>query len=117
MNVCESLDHGMDVVGSTESIALALKAAVRNGRAKVLDTLLGYPEGDDDTRQWCMMSTLLADGLPLSHVAVHYSHLATVSVLLPAGADEIASDENGRCASEITELREDIDLATEAGIL
>lgn len=107
------LYQGVDVVGSTESIASAIASAVRNGRAKCLDTLLGHFEGDVTRRRFARWSQ---DGVPLLHFAVSFGQLVTLDVLLAAGADETAVDGDGRRAREVIGSQGGVDLATEAAI-
>lgn len=80
------LHNGMDLFDSTQCIGSAVESAVQNSHAEILHTLLGYPNGDDDTRRRRATWTLPPDDTPLLHVAVLYGHLATVSALLAAGA-------------------------------
>lgn len=89
------LNHGTDVVGGAESIASAMGFALRDGRAVVLDTLLGHPKRDDDRRQLRARWKRSTDDRTLFHVAVLHGHLTTASVLLAASADETALDTNG----------------------
>lgn len=109
------LDNGMDAVGSAEAvIPSAMGCALCHGRAKILETLLGHFEGDDVTRrhfaQWRV------GGVPALHYAVATGRLATVSVLLAAGADERATDNHGRGAHEVIRLEGGIDPAMEAAV-
>lgn len=109
------LDHGNDVVGSAGCLARAVGSAVYKGRIKILAALLGYRIGGEATRQH--LARWSQDGVPVLHFAVSLRQLASVSILLAAGADETALDTNGRCASEMADLGEDTDPAAEAAIL
>lgn len=57
------LDHRMDAVDSTESIAIAVGGAVRNVRATHLDVLLSHFDGDDDTQRMLLDKATKKDGL------------------------------------------------------
>lgn len=113
--LCILLDHGMRAVGNILSIASAMEAAVRHGRVKGLDALLGHFEGNGDTRQ--RLARLRRSGEPLLHFAVSIGRPAIVSVLLAAGADETATDKDGRLPSEMTDSENGIDQATKTTLL
>lgn len=92
------LENGMDAVGGAEAIPSAVGSALMNDRPRCMDILLGHFNGDDDTRRhfarWRFFNT------PILNLAVSLGSLATVSVLLAAGADETTVDMKGRLASE-----------------
>ena len=109
------LDHGMGAVGSKTAIALAMRFAVGNGRAKSLGALLGHFDRGDGTLQ--RFPRLGDGGLPLLHVAVLNARLTTVSVLLAAGADEMVVDDDGEYAREMVDVDDEFDPVTKGALL
>ena len=109
------LDHGMDAIGSTDSIAAALGSAVCNGRARNAYEMLARVHGDDERQRLARVRP--GGGPTLLRCSVSHGLLAMTSVLLAAGADETALDEDERRASEVMHSEDDVDPVTEAALL
>lgn len=109
------LDHGMDAVGGAAAIPSAMGLALVRGLAKNLHALLSHFEGDDDARRH--FARRREGGIPALNYAVSTGHLATVGVLLGAGADETEADNGGWYASEMVNWEDNIDLATKAALI
>lgn len=110
------LDHGTGgVVGSAESITEALRSAVRYGRARSLDAILGHVGGEEGLHRF--LARWRPSGSPVAHFAVSHGRLAILSVLLAAGADERATDGDGRGAHEGIASKYMIDPTTEAALV
>lgn len=106
------LDHGVDAVGGLGAVPNAIWTATREGHAKILHMLLAAA-GEGTRRQWATQpyneSTLL-------HCATSVGSLSATSVLLSAGADETARDQNRDCARDVVCARFQVNLATRAVI-
>lgn len=113
--VCVEENHGEvlrilldDGGGSMEVIRAALNSAICNGRAKILQALIG--------RFGELFARLSQVGVSVLHLAVMYDHLPTVSVLLATGANETAADIDGDLAIDMIGAQHDTNPATEAAM-
>lgn len=106
----ENADVGIYVFGILE----AMQSAVRTGRAKSLDAVFDHFDRDGE---WCRrFARCSPGGLPMLHHAVSYGRLDVVSVLLAAGADETAVDNDGRRIQQAIGSQDDVDPETETAL-
>ena len=92
-------DNGMQAIGGSEAIprALGAAAAARKGRAGIVRMLL-LAEGEERQQHWarcCYKED------PVLHCAVSFGNISAARVLLAAGADEMAENDEGRWAREV----------------
>ncbi|CAN0135296.1 unnamed protein product [Scytosiphon promiscuus] len=92
-------EQGMQAIGGSEAIprAVGAAAAARKGRAGVVRMLLSA-EGRERRQHW---ARCVFKGDPVLHCAVSYGNISAARVLLSAGADEAAENDDGRPAREV----------------
>eukprot|EP00903_Cladosiphon_okamuranus_P010932 g10325.t1 len=78
---------GLEAVGGAPCILQAIKTAIENKRARILQALPAV-EGVDKKQHWAQSSV---KGRTMLHWAVWLGNLAAMSVLFEAGADETAT--------------------------
>eukprot|EP00903_Cladosiphon_okamuranus_P018616 g17136.t1 len=92
-------DQGMRAIGGSAAIpqAMGAAAAARKGRAGIVQMLL-LAEGEERQRHWarcCYKED------PVLHCAVSFGNMSAARVLLTAGADETAENDEGRWARDV----------------
>ncbi|CAM9953140.1 unnamed protein product [Scytosiphon promiscuus] len=90
---------GMEAIGGAWVIPNSITTAASQGRARIVHLLIGV-EGDERRGYW---SRVQANGFSMLHDAAGGGHLATLSVLLSAGASEEALGANGMSAADMAE--------------
>ncbi|CAN0414062.1 unnamed protein product, partial [Hapterophycus canaliculatus] len=93
------MDEGMEAIGGSEAIprAVGAAAAARKGRAGIVRMLLSA-EGREREQHW---ARCFFKGDPVLHCAVSYGNISAAKMLLSAGADETAENDDGRRAKEV----------------
>lgn len=86
--------RGMEAIGGASAVPDSITTAALKGRARILNLLIGV-EGDEYREDWAKLSML--------HDAASGGHLATISVLLAAGADEKRVGTNEMSVAEVAE--------------
>lgn len=116
LNVVRVLtEFGLDTIGGSRTLCYGIMAAVKGGRTKILHVLLGA-QGEEKRKFWASSSCEEVCMLPL---AVERGHLASVIVLLAAGARELDPDTIGKLPKEYIGRaggKEGYDRAKEAAI-
>lgn len=112
------LDKGMDAVGGTDAILNSFGFAIEGGHAIILHMLLdAHSRGSANDVTWVQVIGKVRDQ-PVLHVAVASGSLATIHVLLAAGADDTSLNPDGKRASDVIgqSAEGDPDPAQEAAI-
>ena len=92
-------EEGMVAIGGAEAIprAMGAAAAARKGRAGIVRMLLSA-QGERRQRRWARCR--FKDD-PVLHCAVSFGNMSAARVLLAAGADETAENNEGRLARDV----------------
>lgn len=91
------LDKGVEAIGGPYVFHGAVGGAIQTGRARLLEKLLAV-EGEERKEHWA--GTFYKGSVPMLHFAAAFCSVASVGVLLAAGANEIQRDYRGTCASD-----------------
>ena len=95
------LKRGMTAIGGGPfTVASAMIAAINNGQAGILHMLFAAG-GGQRPEYW---GAMYGGGVSMLQAAAIVAEPATISVLLAAGADELALDRHGRRAEDILRL-------------
>lgn len=118
-NVLRLLLHeGLEAVGGMQAISVAVEAAIEDRRPACLRMLLAAKVGAGVGEEYWANKTLKRARVPPLHSAAAVGSLATVRMLLAAGADETALSSDGKRACDCIgrRTRGDRDAAREAAI-